>query len=95
MMNKTSTEYIQQIGEDLFEVKEKLTSEEYLKLLNHMKGLYESIEKSNQTKKDLYIKLQDLRKKYIKMSETFECFYRQVHRPDYDEINPETFTVVD
>ena len=95
MMNKTSIEYVQQIGEDLFEVKEKLSSEEYIKVLNHVKGLYESIEKSNQVKKDIYCKLQDLRKKYIQLSETFECFYRQVHRPDYQESNPETFTVVD
>lgn len=93
-MNKTSAEYIQQIGEDLFEVKEKLTSEEYLKLLNHTKELYESINRSNQSKRDLYVKLQDLRKRYIDLAHTFQVFYKNVNAPDYQDDNTETFSVI-
>jgi hypothetical protein len=92
-MNKSSTDWTQQIAGDLFSIKQKITDDEYLKILTHMKGLYDSIDRSNDTKRTLYVKLQDLRKKYIQLSITFETFFRQVHKPDYDEDNNEVYVV--
>ena len=93
MSLKSSTEWVQQVSTDLFLIKDKLTDHEYLQILNHMKNLYDSIHRSNDTKRTLYVKLQDLRKKYIQLSITFETFFRQVHKPDYDEDNNEVYVV--
>ena len=93
MSLKSSNEWVQQVSTDLFLLKDKLTDEEYLQILNHMKGLYDSIHRSSETKRSLYIKLQDLRKKYIRLSETFEVFYRNVNNPDYEHDSDEVFIV--
>ena len=93
-MNKSSSEWVQQVSTDLFMVKQKLTDQEYKQILEHMMSLHESINRSNNTKKDLYIKLQDLRKKYIDLAHTFQVFYRNVHDPDYPNDN-ENFMIVD
>lgn len=93
MSLKSSTDWVQQVSTDLFLLKEKITDDEYLQILTHMKGLYDSIDRSSDTKRSLYIKLQDLRKKYIQLSITFETFFRQVHKPDYDEDNNEVYVV--
>ena len=95
MSLKSSADWVQQVSTDLFMIKEKLSDQEYKQILEHMMSLHESINRSNNTKKDLYIKLQDLRKKYIRLSDTFETFYRNVHTPDYTEDNNENFMVVD
>ena len=93
MSLKSSTEWTQQIAGDLFSIKQKITDDEYLQILTHMKGLYESINRSSDTKRSLYIKLQDLRKKYIQLSITFENFFRRVHAPDYEEDTDEVYVV--
>ena len=91
---KSSADWVQQVSTDLFMIKEKLSDQEYKQILEHMMKLHESINRSNNTKKDLYIKLQDLRKRYIRLADSFETFYRNVHTPDYVEDN-ENFMVVD
>ena len=86
-MNKSSTEWVQQISTDLFLLKEKITDEEYKQILEHMMSLYESIHRSSETKRSIYIKLQDLRKKYIQLSVSFETLHRKIHESDYEEDN--------
>lgn len=92
---KTSADWVQQVSTDLFMVKQKLTDQEFKQLMEHMMKLHESINRSNNTKRDLYLKLTDLRKKYIQLSISFETLYRNVHEPDYIQDNDETFMVVD
>ena len=95
MSLKTAGDFLQQVSTDLFMLKEKLTDEEYKQILEHMMKLHECINRSKNTKRDLYIKLTDLRKKYIQLSVSFETLYRNVHEPDYIQDNDETFMVVD
>lgn len=95
MTLKTSASLAQQLSTDIFLLREKLTDQEFKQMMDHMKLLHESINRSNLTKRDLYVKLQDLRKKYIHLSVSFEILYRNVHQPDYIDDNTESFMVVD
>jgi hypothetical protein len=94
MSLKTAGDFLQQVSTDLFMIKEKLSDQEYKQILEHMMKLHESINRSNNTKRDLYVKLTDLRKKYIQLSVSFETLYRNIHEPDYIQDN-ENIMVID
>ena len=85
MENKTIVSILQEITTDIFLLKQKLTDQEYLMLLEKFKRVFEKVENDNKTKVKLFTKYNKLQERYIKVAACFTNLYYDTHGVHQDE----------
>jgi len=82
---KTSKDLLSQISTDIFLVKEKFTDQEFKQLMDHLKLLFDKLDRDRTLVVELLNRLERLKLQYIRLSETFEVSYRMFHDGEYHE----------
>ena len=85
-MEKTSTvSILQELTTDIYLLKEKMTDQEYIMILEKFKKVFENVENDNKTKVKLFTRYNKLQERYIKIGACFTNLYYDTHGVKEDE----------
>ena len=82
---KSSKDLLTQISTDFFLIKEKFTDQEFKQLMNHMKLLFEKLERDRKLVVELLNKTERLKMQYMRLAETNDVMYRTFNESDYHD----------
>ena len=77
--SKSTVEILQDVTTELFLIKEKITDEEYMNLLQKCKNVFDKIDNDNKVKLKMYTELNRLKNRYIKLSTCFIQMHYSCH----------------